>query len=188
LPLEFALIYDTRDDESSPTSGMYAKFFIEGAHEAILSSYTFGRFGAEIKGYIPWDSEARFVTAVRGLFEYLDGNDIPFYELSTLGGGKTMRGYGEGRFYDNHRVLINVEQRIRIARFFAGEILLDLEAAVFADIGQVFSKFSELKLDNMQTVYGAGIRFVVRSQIVAKVDIGFGDDGSAIFAGLHYPF
>lgn len=188
LPVELALIFDTRDDNVSPTSGFYSRIFIEGAHKDLLSSYSFYRCGGEFKIYIPWDEDARFITAVHGLIEYMDGDDIPFYELSMLGGGKTLRGFGEGRFYDQHRMLVNVEQRVRIARFFAGEILLDLEGVLFVDVGQVTNSFSNVKWSNMQTVFGAGIRFVVRSQIVAKVDIGFGEDGSAVFAGLHYPF
>lgn len=188
LPLELAAIVDTRDDTASPTSGFYGKMFVEMAREEVLSSYNFYRFGGEFKLFIPWDNDARFITAIHGLIEYMDGDNIPFYELSTLGGGKTLRGFGEGRFYDKHRVLMTVEQRVRLARFFAGEILLDLEGALFVDIGQVTDSFSNIKLSNMQTVFGAGIRFVVRSQIVAKVDIGMGEDGSAVFAGLHYPF
>ncbi len=188
LPLELSLVFDTRDDDVSPTSGIYTRFFLEGSPEWFMSSFSYRRIGGEIKGYIPWDSEAKFVTVLRGAFQYLDGKNIPFYELSMLGGGQTLRGYGEGRFYDQHFILFNAEQRIRIARFYAGEILLDLEGAIFFDAGQVMDSYSDIRLKSIQKVFGVGIRFVVRSQIVAKVDIGLGDDGNAIFAGLHYPF
>ena len=62
------------------------------------------------------------------------------------------------------------------------------ELAVFAEAGRVFPTFTLLGTRQVQTVVGAGLRLVVTSQIVAKIDIGLGKEGTAIFAGLHYPF
>ena len=188
MPVEVGLIYDTRNDVVSPTRGVYARIFGEIAHESLLSSFSFQRYGAEGKIYFSKDKEDRFVTVLRGLTEYMEGDDIPFYELSSLGGADSLRGFGKGRFYDNHRMLFNLEERIRIFRFLAGDILLDVELALFADVGQVFDSYRSVRLKNFQTVFGAGVRFVVRSQIVAKVEIGYGEQGSAVFAGLNYPF
>jgi hypothetical protein len=39
----------------------------------------------------------------------------------------------------------------------------------------------------MRFVYGVGFRLNA-SAITAKVDVGFSDDASAVFAGLGYPF
>ncbi len=188
MPIELGLIYDSRDDLVSPTSGIYARMFLEIGQEGILSSFSFQRFRIDARAYISLDKESRFVTVIRGMLTYLRGDDIPFYELSMLGGDETLRGYGEGRFYDNHSILFNVEERIRLFRFLAGDILLDIETVLFIDIGQVFPSFNSLDFKDIKFVAGTGIRFVVRSQIVAKVDIGYGDEGMAIFAGLHYPF
>ncbi len=187
LPLRLAMIYDTRNNQVSPTAGTYFRFFLEGASQSILSSFSYQKIGVEGKAYLPLDEDSRFVLVLRGLVEYMEGSNVPFYELSSIG-GESFRGFGEGRFYDKHRFQINIEQRIRLARFFVGEILLDLEGAVFAEFGQVFPSFNDIKTKDIQKVFGVAIRFVVRSQIVAKVDIGYGDEGSAIFAGLHYPF
>lgn len=187
FPIRLAMIYDTRNNEVSPTSGTYCRFFLEGASQSVLSSFSYQKIGLEGKTYLPLDDDSRFVLVLRGLVEYMEGSNVPFYELSSLG-GETFRGFGEGRFYDKHRFQINVEQRIRLVRFFVGEILLDVEGAVFAEFGQVFPSFKDVKTKDIQKVFGVAIRFVVRSQIVAKVDIGYGDEGSAIFAGLHYPF
>jgi hypothetical protein len=37
-------------------------------------------------------------------------------------------------------------------------------------------------------VVGGGIRFLAASQIVAKIDVGLGSEGVAVFTGLDYPF
>ena len=62
------------------------------------------------------------------------------------------------------------------------------ELAVFTEAGRVFHTFATLDTRRVQTVVGTGIRLVVTSQIVAKIDVGLGSEGTAIFAGLHYPF
>lgn len=188
LPVEIALEYDSRDSYITPSTGIHARIFFRIADESMLSSFSYRRYGATGKCYLSFDEEGRFVTALRASVEYMEGEDIPFYELSTLGGGTTLRGFGDGRFYDKHRLLFNAEERVRLFRWLVGEILLDIEGAIFVDIGQVFPSFRTMDHRDFEVVVGGGVRMVVRSQIVAKVDIGFGSDGSAIFAGLHYPF
>ncbi len=188
LPVEFGLSYDTRDSRVTPSSGILARMFLEVGDEAVLSSFSFRRYGGEVRGYIPLDDEGVFTTAIRGLIEFVDGDDIPFFELSSLGGKNSLRGFGKGRFYDNHRVLVNIEERIRLYRWLVGDINLDIETAVFLDMGQVFRSPRDIKVNDIQFVLGAGVRFVVRSQIVAAIDFGYGEEGSAAFAGLDYPF
>jgi len=188
MPLSFGLMYDSRDDDVSPTQGIYSRLYVEGAHKSLLSSFSYAKIGVDASIYIPKDEDKRFITVAHVLFEYMTGKDIPFYEHSMLGGSKTLRGFGDGRFYDNHRLLLNIEERIRLFRFVIAGILVDIESAIWCETGQVFGAFREIRTKDFRTVVGIGARFVVRSQIVAKVDIGFGEEGHAIFAGLDYPF
>jgi hypothetical protein len=41
---------------------------------------------------------------------------------------------------------------------------------------------------NIQFNPGIGFRAVVRPNIVGRIDVGFGDEGIAVFVGLGYPF
>lgn len=187
--LRLALAYDSRDNQITPTMGYYGRVFFEMGNEPILSSFSFRRYGMEGRAYLAFDEERKYLTAIRGLVELVHGEDLPFYEQSSLGGAETLRGYGAGRFYDNHRILLNIEERIRMYRWLISGISLDVETAIFTDIGQVANSISEIiSPRDIKVVFGVGVRFVVRSQIVAAVDIGYGDEGSAIFAGLDYPF
>lgn len=188
LPVELAIEYDTRDSQVTPSAGIHLRAFFRIADESALSSFNMRRYGAVGKLYLPKDSEGRFVTALRALLEYTEGDNIPFYEQCSVGGGTSLRGFGEGRFYDRHRMLFNIEERIRCVRFPVGEISLDVETAVFVDVGQVFASFRNFDHRDFELVFGAGLRLVVREQIVAKVDIGYGSEGSAVYAGLNYPF
>jgi len=52
----------------------------------------------------------------------------------------------------------------------------------------VFHGITDSPVSDLHVAYGFGCRFVVRPQIVAYVDIGFGFEGSAVFSGVGYPF
>jgi outer membrane protein assembly factor BamA len=182
-----ALTYDSRNSEVTPTRGGFGQVFLEVADEAIGSEASFVRYGLEGRFLWPHVGE-RLVMAVRALLERVDGSNVPFYELSALGGDETLRGFGENRFLDEGRMLFNAEERIKIFHLNYGNIRTDIELAVFTDIGRVFRNFSDLGSGKIQAVVGGGIRFLAASQIVAKIDVGLGSEGLAIFTGLDYPF
>ena len=182
-----ALTYDTRNSLATPTHGSFGQVFIEVADEAIGSKASFVRYGIQGRWVWPHLGE-RLVLAVRGLIERVDGADVPFFELSDLGGDETLRGFGENRFLDKGRVLFNAEERIKVYHLTYGDVRTDIELAVFTDVGRVFRNFSDLDSGKIEAVVGGGIRFLAASQIVAKIDVGVGREGLAIFTGLDYPF
>lgn len=182
-----ALTYNSRDSYIVPSRGLYGQMFLEVADEAIGSQASFARYGLEGRLLWPHLGE-RLVTVVRGLVERVDGSDLPFFELSDVGGDDTLRGFGESRFLDEGRVLVNAEERIKVFHITYGDLRTDIELAVFAEAGRVFKSFSDLGSGKIQAVVGGGIRFLAASQIVAKIDVGVGSEGVAIFTGLDYPF
>ena len=99
-----------------------------------------------------------------------------------------MRGFGENRFLDRGRILFNVEERLRLFTVTYHDVRTAFELALFAEAGRVFHTVTDLSFRKVQTVAGVGVRLVVFSQLVAKIDVGFGSAGVAIFSGLDYPF
>ena len=182
-----ALTYDTRNSLVMPTQGRFGQVFVAVADEAIGSKASFVRYGLEGRWLWPHLGE-RLVLAVRGLVDRVDGPNIPFFELSELGGDETLRGFGDNRFLDEGRVLVNAEERFKVFQLNYGNVRTDIELAVFTDVGRVFHNFSDLGSGKIQAVIGGGIRFLAASQIVAKIDVGVGSEGVAIFTGLDYPF
>jgi outer membrane protein assembly factor BamA len=181
-----ALTYDTRDSRVTPIQGSFGEVFVEGTTRALGSHTSFVRYGLE--GRLWWPLfDARLVTATRGLLGWVEGSDLPFFELSALGGDTTLRGFGDHRFLDMGRILLNIEERLRTFTFTYQDIRTNL-LALFAEAGQVFHMWTELSTKHVQTVAGVGLRLVVTSKLVAKIDIGFGSEGRAIFTGLDYPF
>jgi len=76
-----------------------------GAADALGSDASVLRYSLE--GRFLWPLfENRVVTAAHGLVEWVDGSELPFFELSALGGAETLRGFGAGRFLDKGCLLL----------------------------------------------------------------------------------
>jgi len=180
------LIYDTRDNGTTPTRGFYGEVGIEASESALGSSFSFVRVHGQVKTLVPWPSN-QWIGVVRLATSYVDNKSLPPYELSVLG-GRDFRGYPDSRFIDRGVVKLNVEERIRMARLEVMRVPFDLEAAPFLEFGQVFDSPSKVALQETRVSYGMGLRAVVRPNVVGKVDIGAAGEGVNIFVGLDYPF
>jgi outer membrane protein assembly factor BamA len=190
--LGLSLVYENRDNVNTPTRGEYGNVFGEAVRFITDSSdVPYYRIGAEAKKLWPWSEEAALVTVLRikGQFEF--GDSIPFYELSSLGGPKSLRGYGAQRFTNNSILLMNLEQRIRVAQVTVFGVKGDVQLAPFVDLGQVFADVNDLAengVSGFHYSYGIGIRGVVSPYVVGTIDIGFAPGSSALAIGIDYPF
>jgi outer membrane protein assembly factor BamA len=182
--------YDTRDDIDIPGQGMFAVAYTEAADDSLGSATSFFKFGAEWRDFIPlrW-RHVRAVLALRTLLDYVSaGGDTPFWEMSSLGGRRALRAFGADRFIDLNRSLASTEVRVPVygRRLFG--VNPTLEVAPFFETGQVFHGVTSSPFDDLHVAYGMGFRVVVKPQVVAFVDVGFGYEGSAVFSGISYPF
>jgi outer membrane protein assembly factor BamA len=185
---QVALTYDSRDSIDIPTRGMLALAYSEAASRSLGSTNSFVKFGGEWRDFIPL-LKGNPTLALRGLLDYTTGDrDIPFWELNSLGGRRTLRGYGGDRFIDFNRSLGSGELRTRVWQRKMFGVNAELELAPFLEAGQVFRHVLSSPVNDLHWVYGLGFRGVVRPQIVGFVDIGRGSEGSAIFPGVNYPF
>jgi len=184
---KLAIIYSTLDARDMPTRGIYAKASFENSLKALGSSCDYRHYEMELKGYMPL-ADARYITVGRIVYNQTLGNDVPFLERSILGGETTLRGYGRNRFIDSSYLLLNLEERIRLFRWRLFNVNTDWEIAPFIDFGSVMESIDRAETINFEFNPGIGFRAVVRPNIVGRVDIGFGNEGPAVFVGLGYPF
>ncbi len=186
--LEFG--YDTRDSIDLPTRGAISKLYFEFADRVLGSSTSYTKFGVDARGYIPLRGEKKNpVIALRATLDYVSGpSNTPFWERSTVGGRRTLRGYGGDRFIGFNRSVGSAEIRTNVygRRLFG--VRAELELAPFVDTGQVWKGVTESPVDDLHWNYGLGFRFIVRPQILAFVDVGRGDEGLKVFTGIDYPF
>jgi Omp85 superfamily domain len=190
-----SLVYDTRDDLTVPTRGMKWVLYVgASAKEGLVNDSSYSEAGIDGRGV--WPVAPDTVLAAHMSLRYLPTvNDIPFWALSSLGGGESviggeqpLRGYGAGRFYDRDSFSTTVELRHKVFSFDAVTTLLDIEVAPFADFGRVFSQTGTNPLDHVHEVVGVGFRGIARPYVVGYVDVGYGTEGAAVFTGLNYPF
>ena len=99
------IIYDHRDQEFAPSKGFFAKLTL--ARNFLTDVETpeipdaFNSLSLDVRQYFS-DPSQRLVGLIRGGLELKSESDIPFYELSALGGPMNMRGYDFERFLGQH--------------------------------------------------------------------------------------
>lgn len=184
---EVGLLYDSRDDTNIPRQGGFGLFSAEFIPRFLGSSFSAIKYAAEVRKFIPF--RERFVLAMHSRINYLQSNDdVPFFEQNDVGGRRSLRGFGSGRFVDKNSFFASAELRTRVYSRQIFGVNAELELAPFFDFGQVFRSARDSPFNDLHAVGGLGFRGVVRPQVVGFVDIGLGEQGVAAFTGLEYPF
>jgi outer membrane protein insertion porin family len=192
---------DRRDDIFDPTRGTVIGLDTDVAVRALGSEVGFVKGFGEVYWYrqLP-GSRAVFATGARlGLAKGFarvvpreidgvpvigpDGNalvdritDLPASERFFAGGDTTVRGYARDTLGDqatisrgfprggNALIILNSELRVPVWR--------DIGGALFVDVGNVFSRVSEVELSHLRPTAGFGLRY--KSPIgPIRVDLGF---------------
>jgi outer membrane protein assembly factor BamA len=180
--------YDTRDNLVSPTVGTAVTAYAElNQNLRNGDNPVYFRYGLEVKKLIPSESK-RVILVIRADLQTTFGNQVPFYELSSLGGQNSLRGYGVDRFIDDHLIAFSIEQRIHVMRMRVFNVPAEFEVAPFVDMGKVFNTFQKRQFRDYEVTPGIGFRTIVRPSVVGRIDYGYSDEGGAVFAGLDFPF
>jgi len=128
--------------------------------------------------------------------EYIQAppKSAPFWELSELGGNDTLRGFFPYRFLGTSRILLNAEVRFPIVDFNFFDVWnVDIDGVAFADSGRVFISDKDLDaqlagttepppplVNHFQYDYGGGLRIALSNALVARIDVGFSDEETAL--------
>ena len=190
-----SVVYDTRDDVTVPSRGMeWVAYGGLASRGGIFNDSLYSETGVDGRVFQPLGRTTilAFHTAIR----YMpNAQHAPFWALSTLGGSlslvggtQPLRGYGAGRFYDRNAFSATVEVRQKVGSIAIAATRLDLEVAPFLDIGRVFGGLDDLPLSELHKIVGIGFRGVARPFVVGYVDVGYGNEGAAVFSGIGYPF
>ena len=180
--------YDTRNSLISPTDGMAVTAYAEVNQNIHNSAHpVYSRYEFEAKKLFPSESK-RAILIVRADLQATIGDQVPFFEQSSLGGQNNLRGYGVDRFIDKNLVALSIEERIHLLRTKIAGATADFELAPFLDTGQVFNNYKDVTFDNYRMTPGIGFRGLVRPNVVGRVDYGYSREGGAVFAGLDFPY
>jgi hypothetical protein len=189
---EYSLLYDTRDNETSPLRGIYHQIRLRlspGGTSAV--PYRYGQANATARFYATpvhrwWTIAARVVGDV--LF-----GDPPFYELArfedtfALGGVNGVRGVPGQRYYGKIKLFGNVESRSQLASFPLFGLDCTLSGVLFVDVGRLWSDWDpDPQLDGrslgLKLGLGGGLRLQQGTAFVVRGDIAWSPDARPIGA------
>ena len=180
--------YDTRNNLVSPTDGMAVRAYAEVNQNIRNGDHpVYSRYELEAKKLLPSESK-RAILIMRADLQATIGDQVPFFEQSSLGGQNNLRGYGVDRFIDKNLLSWSVEERIHMLRTKIAGVTADFEMAPFLDTGQVFNSFNDVSFKDYRMTPGIGFRAIVKPNVVGRVDYGYSQEGGAVFAGLDFPY
>jgi len=157
--------YDTRDNIFVPSKGIFIEAIAFWNNEAIASDFNFSRYTIDATTYIA--TAPNQVLALNGYIGWVNGN-APFNELLFFGGRRRARGYYEGRFRDDHMMLLQAEYRFPLFWRFG--------MTVFGSYGGIAPSFTAYDLNNFKWNVGAGLRFKINQEGTnLRFDLGFGE-------------
>ena len=190
--------YDLRNNSRGLTKGAYFYGRV-GSSQGLKDETAFSNYGwleAELdaRGYIPIASDKTSL-AVRGYANLKDsrgGSQIPFYDLSFLGGRTYGRGFRNFRFRGNNVALGSAELRQTV--WTQGEER-GLDVFGFGDAGQVWGDNrsrtdpavllnGDFDSSNWRASVGGGLQYRYSRAFAGRVEIGHSHERNLIYFSI----
>ncbi len=206
--VKLGLVYDTRDNEPNPMSGIWTEALITVVPSGLGNDFSYTLFTGTHRHYftiIPNDLSV----AVRLGYQTVISGDIPFFMLPIyqssyrategLGGSKSLRGILKNRLVGNSIGFGNLEVRWKFLRtkLFGQNLYLALNG--FVDAGQVLSEYGNDEYEKIRNSngdqslhmsYGSGFRIALNENFIVAIDYGMAKDeldgSSGLYIGLGY--
>ena len=203
--IKLGLVYDTRDNEPNPMSGIWT--------EALLTTYP-GFMGSDFPFTTLTATHRQYFTLIENdlSFAYRLGyqqqiGEAPFFMLpwyprsykmtEGLGGSKSLRGILKNRIVGNAIFMANMEARWKFYKTVIGGQNLYLALNGFSDFGQVLTPYEvegqSLPVaaeEGLHLSFGGGLRVVLNENFIIAVDYGMAKDeqdgNSGLYIGLGY--
>lgn len=196
------LIYDTRDNADGLTRGIniYARAASDDGldNHAAFADYGWIEGEVDVRGYIPLGSpRTSLALRSRGQFkEPKGGSQIPFYDLSWMGGREYLRGYQSYRFRGNNMLLFSTELRRTVV---SKTDTRGLDVFGFADSGQVWGDARSLtdplilenrdfSSSNWHSGVGGGLQYRHSGTLAARLEVGHSNEGTIIYISMSRGF
>ena len=164
--------YDTRNNNFYPSKGYYILGSYERFSSAIGSDFNYNLTWINAIKYFDLGADRVIAANIYGRF--MQGN-VPFFHLSQVGGNSRMRGYYEGYHRDKQMLGWQVEYRTPVYWRFG--------LVGFVGNAVVGETINSLKMQNMLTTAGAGLRFKLdmERKINLRLDFGISSDRTTGF-------
>jgi apolipoprotein N-acyltransferase len=177
--LGLALLYDSRDNSTNCSTGWFALVEATWNNTVIGSGTNYFAFDADVRKYHSLRTGS--VLAFQGVVKIKEGN-VPFSQLSYLGGGNIMRGFYAGRFRDRDLLAFQGEYRRHLWHNWG--------LVLFAGAGKVGRELSDLNGSDLQRSLGFGFRRSINKQhkVNLRIDVGFGNNQCNLYVNIGEAF
>ena len=190
--------YDLRNNSRGLTRGAYFYGRVGSAQglkdEPVFSDYGWLEAELDARGYVPLGSDKTSL-ALRSYASLKDpraGSQIPFYDLSFLGGRMYGRGFQNYRYRGNNSVLGSAELRQTV---WTQSENRGLDVFGFGDAGQVWgdnrSKTAPTVLSNQdfdssnwRASVGGGLQYRYSSGFAGRVEVGHSHERNLIYFSI----
>ena len=161
------------DHPDPPTSGIEGRAGVWRVHDVDGSDLAYTEWSGEARAYVPVFARRR-VLALRGYYTAVhpdaESAAIPFYRLPETTGDTRFLAFESGRFRDEHLAIAQVEYRWWLWEW--------LWAVGYGQLGWVAPTASDLRFDAVHESYGGGIRASVTPNLLYRLDIAHGSEGT----------
>ncbi|MDH5589053.1 MAG: BamA/TamA family outer membrane protein [Gemmatimonadota bacterium] len=194
--LRAGLVWDSRDRETGPGSGVWTEILVQRVDGALGGDYDYTRWTVADRRY--FSLGPRLVYANRLLLQGV-GAGAPLHDLNRLqtsfkqqeglGGGKSVRGIPKNRFVGRGMFLWNAELRWRAADFDLVGRSFHVVLSAFLDQGRTWADAVDAGeiLSDLHRGYGGGVRVGMGENFTVAVDAGTSaDGGTPLYIGLGY--
>ncbi len=171
----FSLGYDSRDFTKNAWSGWYA--YSSGAFygDYLGSNNHYQIYEIDLRTYHQIHREGN-VIAVK-LYTRFGFGDVPYEELTRIGGGDALRGYLSGKYRDKAGVYLLTEWRHMFLKT-SGD-MSNHGIAVWLGSGSIANELSQVTewVPNL----GVGYRWQVQPRMNLRIDFGIGRESSGLY-------
>ncbi|HEY2806624.1 MAG TPA: BamA/TamA family outer membrane protein [Gemmatimonadales bacterium] len=191
--LRGGLLFDTRDEEASPTRGVFLEAM--AAHSA--SGYSYTRTLWSAREFLHFGSLEQWVIGLRQGAELATGSVPVFvsYERLTtwypddgFGGPTSLRLFAPGRFLADNRAIVSADLRYKYldAPFPSSPVRIWILG--FADAGRLWNHGEKPDLHDWHWTTGAGMRLQLSKSTIIGLDLGVADGAPGFGVGTSFAF
>ena len=189
-------MYDSRDNEPAPNSGMWSEVSVRGASPLWGSTWSYLGVNVTLRDYHSWIPE-KLVSASRVALDNIWG-DPSVLEMARMGGAKNYtaiggqfggRGMRVNRFLGQTKALLQEELRWTFAGIDTDTQSFDFGLVGFFDYGFSASDIASVSSGEGGYGTGGGLRVTWNENFIVRVDAGFSpveDWGNKLYINLDH--
>lgn len=197
IGLSGGLLYDSRDNKSDSTKGLYGQISAEPFYETQYGNFV-GKMTAEGRSYFSFDKKGRLVLALRGKFGVI--GDAPIAELPStmlffIGGGGSVRGYAYRSvgLYKKGDKIIGGRSMVEGSAELRAMVSANIGVAGFVDAGVVGKNPMPDFDQNTKLGAGLGLRYKtgmgpMRVDVALPLNREKGDARYGLYIGIGQAF